>query len=192
MFRLPCTVTLLPCSASLVPNKEPLVPSKRVLLGSRGVLLASKASLVPSKASLLTCKEALLTYKEALLTCKETLLTCKEALVPNKMVLLPFTATETGNSVANFSHFTSAPPRVAMPERCRGRAASRWLGLGWNRYTTFHAAAGVPFGVRLGVSRRLQELEAASLEALLRELLIQFPQKFPLRFWPRNGRHVER
>jgi len=62
----------------------------------------------------------------------------------------------------------------------------QWIGLDWNRYTVFFAAAGVAFGVALGLARRLQEPEAASMDALLRELLIQSPQRFFLRLWPRN------
>ena len=62
----------------------------------------------------------------------------------------------------------------------------QWLGLDWNRYTVFFAAAAVAFAVTLVLSRRLQEPEAVSMEELLKELLIQSPQKFLLRFWPRN------
>jgi len=62
----------------------------------------------------------------------------------------------------------------------------QWLGLDWNRYTVFFAATAVVFALTLGLGRRLQEPQAASMEALLRELLIQSPQKFLLRFWPRN------
>jgi MFS family permease len=62
----------------------------------------------------------------------------------------------------------------------------QWLGLDWNRYTVFFGAAGVAFCVALVLSRRVQEPEAASMDALLRELLIQSPQRFLLRFWPRN------
>jgi MFS family permease len=64
----------------------------------------------------------------------------------------------------------------------------RWQGLGldWNRYTVFFAVTAGVFAVTLGLARRLQEPQAASMEALLRELLIQSPQKFLLRFWPRN------
>jgi len=62
----------------------------------------------------------------------------------------------------------------------------QWLGLDWNRYTVFFAVAGLAFTVALALSRRLEEPEAASMEKLLKELLIQSPQKFLLRFWPRN------
>ena len=36
------------------------------------------------------------------------------------------------------------------------------------------------------LARRLDEPKAASLEALLREILIQSPQRFWLRLWPRG------
>jgi MFS family permease len=62
----------------------------------------------------------------------------------------------------------------------------QWAGLEWNRYTVFFAAAGIAFSVALGLSRRLEEPQAVSMDALLRDLLIQSPQRFLLRIWPRN------
>jgi MFS family permease len=67
-----------------------------------------------------------------------------------------------------------------------GDHAPRWLGVTWNRYTVFYAAAAVVFGVTLALARRLEEPEAASMEDLLREILVQSPQRFWLRFWPRG------
>lgn len=64
--------------------------------------------------------------------------------------------------------------------------APNWLGLQWNHYTVFFALAGAAFAVTFLLVRRLDEPKAASLEALLREILIQSPQKFWLRFWPRG------
>ncbi len=66
-----------------------------------------------------------------------------------------------------------------------GTHAPVGLGLIWNRYTVFFAAAGFVFLVTLGLVRRLEEPEAVSMEELLREILIQSPQRFWLRFWPR-------
>jgi hypothetical protein len=43
------------------------------------------------------------------------------------------------------------------------------------------------FTVTLALARRLHEPEAASMEDLLREILIQSPQRFWIRFWPRGG-----
>jgi len=67
-----------------------------------------------------------------------------------------------------------------------GSRAPLWLGLEWNRYTVFFAATVVMFSITLAISRRLDEPQAASLETLLREILIQSPQRFWLRFWPRS------
>lgn len=61
-----------------------------------------------------------------------------------------------------------------------------WLGLEWNRFTVFFAAAALAFAVTLALARRLDEPKAASMEALLREILIQSPQRFWLRLWPRG------
>ena len=48
------------------------------------------------------------------------------------------------------------------------------------------AGAALAFLVLLVIVRRLDEPKAASMEALLREILIQSPQRFWLRFWPRG------
>jgi MFS family permease len=68
-----------------------------------------------------------------------------------------------------------------------GARSPVWLGLAWNRFTVFFAAAAVAFLVTLALARRLHEPEAASMEDLLREILIQSPQRFWIRFWPRGG-----
>jgi len=67
-----------------------------------------------------------------------------------------------------------------------GDRSPLWLGLEWNRFTIFFAGAAVVFGVALMLARRLDEPKAASLEELLREILIQSPQRFWLRIWPRG------
>jgi MFS family permease len=61
-----------------------------------------------------------------------------------------------------------------------------WLGLEWNRYAIFFAAVVVAFVAAFAFSRQLEEPAAASLEDLLREILIQSPQRFWLRLWPRG------
>jgi MFS family permease len=66
-----------------------------------------------------------------------------------------------------------------------GARSPMWLGLSWNRFTIFFAAAAVAFVLTLFLARRLDEPQAASMEELLREILIQSPQRFWLRFWPR-------
>jgi len=67
-----------------------------------------------------------------------------------------------------------------------GMRSPRWLGVEWNRYALFFAAAGMAFIVTFALSRRLEEPKAVSMEALLHDILIQSPQRFWLRFWPRN------
>jgi MFS family permease len=67
-----------------------------------------------------------------------------------------------------------------------GRRTPMWLGIEWNRYTIFFGGAAVAFAAVLTVARRLDEPKAASMDALLREILIQSPQRFWLRFWPRG------
>ena len=68
-----------------------------------------------------------------------------------------------------------------------GHHSTNWLGITWNRYTVFFAAAAFSFTITLALARWLHEPEAASMEDLLREILIQSPQRFWIRFWPRGG-----
>jgi len=67
-----------------------------------------------------------------------------------------------------------------------GERHTHWLGLDWNRYSVFFAAASIAFVAALILARRLHEPAAVSMEALLRELLVQSPQKFLQRFWPKD------
>jgi len=67
-----------------------------------------------------------------------------------------------------------------------GARSGMWLGLSWNRFSIFFAGAALACLVTLGLARRLHEPEAASMEALLREILIESPQRFLVRFWPRG------
>jgi MFS family permease len=60
------------------------------------------------------------------------------------------------------------------------------MGMGWNRYSVFFVASGTVMLVALGCALRLEEPEAASLETLLRELLIQSPQRVWVRLWFRE------
>jgi len=67
-----------------------------------------------------------------------------------------------------------------------GDRAPVWLGLQWNRYACFFGGAALAFLVMFAVVQRIHEPMAASMESLLREILIQSPQRFWLRFWPRG------
>jgi MFS family permease len=67
-----------------------------------------------------------------------------------------------------------------------GTRSPMWLGLAWNRFTIFFAGAGLAFLGTLVLARRIEEPEAASMEQLLREILIQSPMRVWLRFWPRG------
>ncbi len=68
-----------------------------------------------------------------------------------------------------------------------GARSHHWLGLNWNRFTIFFAAASAVYVGTLYFIRKLDEPEAASMEALLKEILIHSPQRFLVRFWPRGG-----
>ena len=61
-----------------------------------------------------------------------------------------------------------------------------WRGLEWNRYSIFFAAAALTMFFTMVLARRLDEPQAASMEALLRELLIESPQRVLVRLWPRE------
>ncbi len=58
-----------------------------------------------------------------------------------------------------------------------------WLE--WNRFTVFFGGVGAGLLVTLYFVRRLEEPQAASLEHLLHDILIQSPQRVFLRLWPR-------
>jgi len=68
-----------------------------------------------------------------------------------------------------------------------GARAPVWLGLAWTRYTFFFGAAALVFFAALVTAQSLEEPRAASMESLLREVLIQSPQRFLERWWPRGG-----
>jgi MFS family permease len=66
-----------------------------------------------------------------------------------------------------------------------GAHTARWAGLEWNRYTVFFAGAGLVMLIALALATRLEEPRAASMEQLLKEILIQSPQRVWVRLWPR-------
>jgi MFS family permease len=61
-----------------------------------------------------------------------------------------------------------------------------WLGFDWNCFSLFFVLVGGAFLATLTLCRRLEEPAAANMEGLLRDLLIESPQRFWLRFWPRS------
>ena len=67
-----------------------------------------------------------------------------------------------------------------------GARNGTWLGVGWNRYSLFFAATSLTFGVALALAKQLEEPRARRLEDLLRELLIDSPQRAWIRLWPRG------
>jgi MFS family permease len=64
--------------------------------------------------------------------------------------------------------------------------AVRWQGVEWNRFSIFFAAVALCFLVTLSLARRLEEPTAVHMDDLLREILVQTPQRFWLRVWPRG------
>src|SRR6185369_13502896 len=54
-----------------------------------------------------------------------------------------------------------------------GSRSRIWLGVEWNRFTVFFAGAALAFLVSVVFARRLVEPEAASMEELMREILIE-------------------
>lgn len=61
----------------------------------------------------------------------------------------------------------------------------RWRGLTLNRYSLFFIAVAMMFAVTLAFCRKLEEPKARPMDELLREMLIESPQRFWLRLWPR-------
>ncbi|MDQ6632925.1 MAG: MFS transporter, partial [Verrucomicrobiota bacterium] len=59
-------------------------------------------------------------------------------------------------------------------------------GIIWNRYSIFFAAVALAFCAAIFLAAKLEEPEAASMEELLREILIQTPQRVWIRLWPRE------
>ncbi|MEJ0089142.1 MAG: MFS transporter [Limisphaerales bacterium] len=60
------------------------------------------------------------------------------------------------------------------------------LGINWNQYTIFFVLVLLAFIATLVLSRKLHEPKAASLEALLSDILIESPQRIWLRIWSRD------
>ncbi len=60
-----------------------------------------------------------------------------------------------------------------------------WHGFSVNRYSLFFAAVSLVFVVTFWLCQRLEEPKAASMEALLRDILIESPQRVWVRLWPK-------
>jgi len=67
-----------------------------------------------------------------------------------------------------------------------GSRKTVWLGLQWNSFSAFFLAVAVIFGIAVLLARRLEEPEAVSLEALVREVLLQSPQRALVRLWQKE------
>jgi MFS-type transporter involved in bile tolerance (Atg22 family) len=66
-----------------------------------------------------------------------------------------------------------------------GKLDARGLGLVWDRYMVFFAAVWFVMALAALMASRLHEPKAASMESLLREILIDSPQRVWVRLWPR-------
>ena len=66
-----------------------------------------------------------------------------------------------------------------------GDRSGPWLGITWNRYSVFFGLACAAFAWAFHLARRLQEPKAAGADALLRELLVQNPQRWLVRMFGR-------
>jgi MFS family permease len=67
-----------------------------------------------------------------------------------------------------------------------GSKETHWFGTDWNRFSIFFAASGAVMLATLALSRWLVEPEAASMDMLLREILLHSPQRILVRIWPRE------
>ena len=67
-----------------------------------------------------------------------------------------------------------------------GARRAGWAGLDWNNFSIFFAAVGAVFVLALVLARRLDEPEAASLDKLLREILVDSPQRVLVRLWQKE------
>jgi MFS family permease len=66
------------------------------------------------------------------------------------------------------------------------RLDTLWLGIQWTRFTVFFAAVAAVYVIAIALASRLHEPEAVSFEKLLREILIESPQRVWIRFWTRE------
>ena len=67
-----------------------------------------------------------------------------------------------------------------------GHRQGALAGVNWNQYSIFFALVLLVFAGALALARKLHEPKAASLEALLMDIMIESPQRLWLRVWPRE------
>jgi MFS family permease len=67
-----------------------------------------------------------------------------------------------------------------------GRRNFTTAGFEWNRYTVFFVLVVFVFGAALALARRLVEPQAATMDRLLKEILIESPQRVWVKLWPRH------
>ncbi len=59
------------------------------------------------------------------------------------------------------------------------------IGLEWNRYAFFFSGVALVCVAALALIQRLEEPAAASVETLLRDVLVEAPQRLWVRYWPK-------
>jgi MFS family permease len=89
-------------------------------------------------------------------------------------------------SVANNVILGIAPVGWGLAIDMVGTRQPVFLGITWNRFTIFFAGACAAFTVALVLARRLVEPQAAGLNQMLKELIVETPLRFWVRFWPRG------
>ncbi len=62
----------------------------------------------------------------------------------------------------------------------------RWGGIEWNRFSIFFAGSAISFFATLCLCRRLEEPTASNVQRVLRELLIESPQRAWGRLWEKE------
>lgn len=89
-------------------------------------------------------------------------------------------------SVANNVILGLAPVGWGLAIDMVGARHPVFLGITWNRFTIFFAGACAAFTASLVLARRLVEPQAASFNQMLKELIVQAPLRFWVRFWARG------
>ena len=190
------TKILLVTSAAFIGGLSSLwfLGSRLDRLGSRPVLSFCFAMWVAVLAGWFSLASHLLTVQVVLVLILQFFMGLLAALVSMSntrlaMVVIPVMGRNhffAIYSVANNVTLGLAPVAWGLLIDAVGGRSPVWLGVQWNRFAIFFAAAAVAFLVTLILARCLEEPEAASMEELLREILVESPQRFWVRFWPRG------